>query len=118
MTEIVALTESEMILGALQSLGTNADEVAETLRELGVTGRPSRARECPIANFVKGLGRARFGTVVSGTGTLWVYPPDVDYGAAEAETWEYLAEMEIPEPVCQFILKFDMGRFLNLVSHA
>lgn len=46
----------DVVLGYLVSLGDTAEEVAKTLREIGITGWRLNSRSCPIAQYLYRCG--------------------------------------------------------------
>lgn len=95
--------ECERATKALAALGDTADEVARTLRALGVTGVPSRAQECVIARY---LG-AELSTVVR------VDPVDVSFWAVDSKGY---SRIETPQVILGFIRRFDRHEYPELIS--
>lgn len=82
------------IQGVLDELGagTDADGVAQRLRDAGIKGRRTRANDCPVARYLQ-QRTGRSDLAVSGSGTM-------------------------PAPVKEFIQRFDRGDFPDLVDTA
>lgn len=85
----------------LAALGSTADAVAETLRRLGITGRPRAVNHCPVANYLREhAGMAH---------------PNVSPRAVTTRN-EHVTY--VPAPVAGFIRAFDLGYFPDLITPA
>ncbi len=87
----------EKALQLLNELGSNPDQVAERLEELGCKGNISEDKSCPIANYLK----SKFDTVVS-------------VGTWEIRVGDNL--FDAPKPVEEFINLFDDSFYPNLIE--
>lgn len=86
----------------LDSLGTTADEVANSCRALGYKGRPQQARVCPISNGAK----QHFGVpFASAYKSVFVGELGGNY-----------TRVNLTRPVDEFIQKFDDGEYPDLVE--
>lgn len=92
---LVALVEA-----ALTELGDTPDEVARTLRGAGIRGHKSECGLCPVA-----LWLARKVPELRGPGGMFRWDVNA-VGIADARG-DWVVWM--PEPVCQFISRFDYG---------
>lgn len=86
----------------LDKLGSTADEVARTLADLGVKGRPRKADQCPVSRYLADRMQAAVST------TLQLF--DVD-GMPACLAW-------LPEPVSAFVRRFDAGEYPHLKEAA
>lgn len=82
----------------LAALGNTADEVAETLRRLGVTGQRVVADSCPVANYLREF---------AGVGHPAMSPAWIKLG----DGW-----IATPAPVARFVARFDLGEFPDLIT--
>lgn len=82
----------------LADLPTTANEIAIFLAGLGIQGRRGNSYKCPLANY---LG-----------GGVAIKPDKI---IIDTDQWKYLP---VPEPVAEFISKFDAGEYLELVELA
>lgn len=94
---------SERVRTLLESLGDTPDEVAESLRRDGITGRPEDSCDCPIANLIR---RTFPVSDIDG----WTDMPDQDPGGwcvfrDEIHTAD--GRFPTPHPVREFIALFD-----------
>jgi hypothetical protein len=80
----------------LLQLGNNAQEVADTLAIRGAKGLRTSGCECPIAQYLKGLGVRR---------------PVVGQSLIQHEDGVI---RNVPYPVQTFITAFDNGQFVSL----
>lgn len=109
----------------LKSLGSTSQEVADSLRKMGVEGEKYNEQFCPVIkaiyqnfpNFSSGL-KARAGSVPG-------YRCDTIYGWLHVKTtfryevtWDDCQTIDpiCPEPVGQFITDFDNGKYPDLVG--
>lgn len=86
----------EETLKLLADLGTTAEQIAASLKEMGVTG-DHRSGSCPVANFLNRQGDDKTYSV----GMAVIYP------GAEV----YISS---PEPIRQFVWEFDGGKYPDL----
>lgn len=89
-----------MIAQLLAELGDTADDVADRLRALGIKGERGVGEHCPIANLLHSNGYE--GAEVD-TDTIY---PEGSFGDVEVDA---------PEPVEEFIRRFDDGVYLDLI---
>lgn len=90
---------------ALGALGTTVDEVAGTLLHLGIKGTHA-ANSCPISRYLDAqpVGDIEFGVASCMSDSyVWIADPDA--------TDFYVKH---PEPVAQFISRFDDGVYPHL----
>lgn len=91
-------------LQALDQLGTTSAAVAVKLTDLGIRGTPGECATCPIARYLlRTLSDVR--TVIAD----WV---DIEVLFAD----DTAVNISTPDPVKEFILEFDQGRFGHLVG--
>lgn len=101
-----------VILGGLQSLGQDADTVAQTLGELGIKGYRRGAEACPISNFVRAQvppsqrPEEPRHAVMSGRG----------YSVVRVKDRHKPLEIEHPAAIVNFIRKFDDELYPELVQ--
>lgn len=94
---IAAMTPADY----LAALGRTDDEVAATLRRLGITGRQFAVSHCPVANYLREhAGMAH---------------PNVSPRAVTTRN-EHVTY--VPAPVAGFIRAFDLGYFPDLITPA
>lgn len=91
------------LLEALHELGGDSDEVAESLRKQGIKGLRGEHCHCPVANYLKSRG---FG------GEVWGYPGPSVFRYVSTD----VAVVGTPEPVFNFIRRFDDEEFPDLVA--
>jgi len=96
----------EYVENSLKCLGNDPWTVAQTLKELGITGERWRAPSCPIAAYTSGLGKGIHHTLTSGSIT-YVYP-------ASGSLDDVFGVLH-PYPVAAFIEEFDDGLYEYLV---
>jgi hypothetical protein len=99
-TEAARLEVATQVTALQKELGNTRDEVADTLAELGVTGRPDSSNRCPIANYL----RDRLPDV-----------RDIDVSAEEI-TIDFETYIDVTDPVAGFISDFDQGYYSQLVA--
>lgn len=95
----------------LTSLGSSADEVAESLRQQGVKGRRGSSRRCPILN---GIYKA--------CPDYWSGLIIVNGRKKDDGNWSYYAALRdsqimdptLPQAVMNFIGNFDEGKYPDL----
>lgn len=88
-------------LGYLYALGDTVEDVAYTLRQLGVTGCKAKADQCPIANYLRDYAGVERPAVGPGTFT---------------DAAGFVQGM--PPAVSQFIIMFDAGGYPDLIAPA
>lgn len=95
---------------ALESLGSTADEVAQTLSSRGITGRRNSGCDCPVARFLQ--------AEVPETARLWWfsgYWVDGEYIQLPLSMSELPeTRVDVPQPVYEFVLRFDSGDYPDL----
>lgn len=106
------------IQGVLDELGagTDADGVAQRLRNAGIKGRRIRANDCPVARYLQ----QRTGHLPLAVNEAGVYtfvarplcPLESGYMLCSAP----LPDITMPAPVKEFIRRFDWGDFPDLVD--
>lgn len=96
------------LLGRLMALGGNGGEVAASLRRKGIKGERFRCTSCPLARFA-----------------LSSAPPDVArsivghvFASCYAEDSRQLEQTELPTGCHDFVERFDMGEYPDLVEAA
>jgi hypothetical protein len=78
----------------LTRLGTTADEVAATLRDLGIRGQRFDGCDCPVARYLADHGH------------------EMAVGSVSAKSqWERVL---LPHPVAHFAMAFDQGAYPEL----
>lgn len=87
----------EDIKQELKALGNTADEIADSLRQLGITGNRDGYKSCPLFHFLE-----RKGFQVQG----------VSYCDVDLET----TEVTLPEACIEFIKEFDSGNYSFLAK--
>lgn len=95
--------ERERLVKTLTALGNTADEVANTLKTLGVTGVPCVSRQCVVARHLE----------AELSMTARVGPVSVDVWLEESG--DYLTVNTSPV-ICWFIRKFDRHEYPELVN--
>lgn len=88
----------------LAELGTNADQVADSLRARAIKGFQNFPECCPIANLL---------TTLPG-----VHDVEVSEAAIQFAIGDQYQEIDTPEPVEKFVRNFDDGIYLDLVDRA
>lgn len=88
---------------ALLALGDTADRVAATLTAGGWHGERKECTRCPVAVFLS----SRFPNCSIMVG-------DIEARVATADG--HYAQADLPDPVADFILDFDRGRYRELVE--
>lgn len=83
----------------LAALGGTADEVAASLRQLGVKGVPDDPDSCPLAQLMK-----------LGVSTPIVSTRKIFWGPAHE------CSMHITAPLLAFVIAFDRGAYPDLVE--
>lgn len=91
---------SATVLELLAALGDTELEVAVSLRERGIKGRPGNARCCPVANYL-----------TPGVPCVAVDEDSVAFSGKHSR--EYVL---LPGPVADFVIAFDHGAYPDLVS--
>lgn len=84
----------------LQRLGSEPDEIAGTLREIGICGEINEPEHCPIANYLKDLGYEHVSVALDDEGHLVA-------STANEET-------QIPAALSRFVNWFDRGLYREL----
>jgi hypothetical protein len=95
------------ILPHLQALGTTAQQVADTLDAEGIKGARMRASACPIANYLR--------DIYPDATTCLVSPlrATVSVSNSRKETGD---SVRLPQAITDFINRFDMGKYPNLIE--
>jgi len=100
-----AVFGKKTLLRLLQDLGETQQEVADTLKRGGHTGRARQSCECPVANYLRAHCRSQ---------------PHVNAGSVvlvEPETDATIEVVTTPYAVGDFILAFDKGDYPELIQH-
>ena len=95
------MTIEESLRDFLDELGHTADEVADNLRSSGIQGEPKSADTCPIACLISAVNGLR----------------DISVDASVISGWtdeNWVIDVEVPEPVAEFIRRFDSGDYRDL----
>jgi hypothetical protein len=82
---------------ALAALGDTPDAVAETLRAGGWRGQRASCESCPLARYLAGS-----------FGGEWM--------SASTETLAPFGWVRHPQPVAEFVVRFDRGHYPDLVA--
>lgn len=99
LTRILHCTTTETLAADLSALGATPTDIAGTLAILGITGERRVAHDCPIANYLASKGHYE-----PVTGMLMIY----------AGKGENRVRIMPPEPIGQFLTKFDNGKYPEL----
>jgi hypothetical protein len=98
----------------LAGLGTDADQVAATLRAAKITGERCDPSRCPVARYLTQRARERWSsaratvTICGSTATVGIDLPDTGYRSVQARP---------PEAVQKFITAFDTGgAYIDLIA--
>lgn len=95
----------------LERLGSTPDEIAQSLRVSGVKGMRRQGNSCPITHWLeKQMGGRAF---TSQQSVSWIEGPDLREIDPTAMVW-----VAVPEPVVDFVTRFDDGVYPDLVEHA
>jgi hypothetical protein len=105
---------AEGLLRALKALGGFRDEVAATLRRLGVKGEPCKACECAIAVYVQLVLGDGYATVDATSVKVSRSIPVVEFGSVWAEHQTITAEL--PAPVATFVRAYDLRTIPDLIK--
>lgn len=89
-------------LGVLDELGSTSEEIAESLIKAGIKGRPYRAKDCPIRNYLR--ARLPYEDVVS------------SISGSSIKTRLGVVNVSHSEIVRQFMWGFDSGRWADLIA--
>ena len=90
----------QSVVEALTALGRDADEVAERLKALGFTGRPSIVGDCPVARYLRASLHHR---IAVGSWSC---------------SWGSGGHFPLTPAVSDFVLRFDDGIYPELVDDA
>lgn len=97
-------------VAALAELGCTANEIADHLSALGITGVQEGATDCPIAGYLRQrfpgwqVGVCEEKAHISPAGVaIWVLAP---------------VDVDLPEAVRWFIERFDRGAYPHLIQRA
>lgn len=97
----------------LASLGASADEVAESLRKQGITGKRGSKVSCPILNGIyKACPKYWTGLNIYGRGKK--SDGSYDYYATLSDS--QIMDPTLPPAVINFIGNFDEGKYPDLES--
>jgi hypothetical protein len=86
----------------LGELGSTSDAVADTLRRAGFKGPRQEMTNCPVAKVV---------VSVSADTVIITRPSSTD-----GEYGDYLTSTEMPDPVAEFIQRFDSSIYSDLIE--
>ena len=100
----------------LGELGSTSDAVADTLRRAGFKGPRQEMTNCPVAKFVSDQIAKRVPSVqvvvsVSADTVIITRPSSTD-----GEYGDYLTSTEMPDPVAEFIQRFDSSIYSDLIE--
>lgn len=106
------MTIAEKIQLAVESLGSTADEVAETLRARGINGRRDSGCDCPVARFIRSEVPE-----TAGNWNIAGYWMDGEYVQLPQSRFALpFARVDLPDPVADFVLAFDGGDYAHLAE--
>lgn len=96
----------------LVGLGGSQTEVAESLGSSGVLATPKDPEDCAVAVYLRAtLGtEQRVKSLAIKCNCVMIF-----LDGPRRFHWRNVVKVELPEPVCQFILAFDQGAYPNLV---
>lgn len=94
----------------LENLGSTPDEVAQSLRTLGIKGSRMNSEYCPIAEYIHKTVPGSIG--YTGISSSSVYLPKRRFSFKDGEKFE----AHHPQPVRRFILDFDSYAYPDLDS--
>lgn len=102
---------NEQVREALEDLGMTADEVANRLTQMGVTGNVEQAMSCPVANYLKKKfpEAQRACVFIQATVTVGEFDPGYPDDSQGKQYWTHT-----PRPVFEFIKEFDAGMYPQL----
>lgn len=100
------IEQVEKVREALEALGSTSDEVAQSLRDKGITGNPSDSRTCPVSNLIRKILHGNYVIDVGGVWASW-HPVNPTSSA------EFL-RIHLPTPTATFICRFDLGVYADL----
>jgi hypothetical protein len=95
------------ILPHLVALGDNAQAVADTLEAEGIKGASMLAQACPIANYLRHIYPEATTCLVSPLRAT------VSVSNSRKETGD---SVRLPQAITDFINRFDMGKYPNLIE--
>lgn len=90
----------------LDELGPTPDDVADRLRALGIKGDRGSSCACPIALILRAVDGVEDADVLETIAEVW------DKANPDAAA----VEVHVPQPVSEFIVRFDKGVYLDLVA--
>ncbi|WP_285554819.1 hypothetical protein [Actinoplanes regularis] len=93
-----------VITKTLAELGGSADAVADSLRARQIKGTQGDECDCPIARLIREMPGLDSVDVFNGMATL--FPAGTDG----------TVDIDLPEPVSNFVWLFDQGLYLDLVE--
>jgi hypothetical protein len=97
----------------LASLGASADEVADSLRKQGVTGKRKSTCKCPILNGIyKACPKYWTGLEIFGVSRTIDGKPHYRATLSDSQ----IMDPTLPQPVIDFIGNFDEGKYPDLES--
>lgn len=91
-------------LAALYALGDTTDEIANSLREKGITGVPQSRGNCPLARYLK-LVFPSLEWIVGFRARGFCI------GSSQVAVWA-----ELPRSLLHFVRRFDDKRYLDLID--
>lgn len=95
--------KDKTLLDSLDSMGADENQIANTLKTMGITGVKDVVDACPIANYLCGLYPNQYVSV----GPYTTYIAKDRYSTP-------IASVRNPEKIKQFINKFDNGEWPEL----
>lgn len=106
-TEHVSAEVREAVITKIRELDSTANEIANSLAGLGITGRRSNPALCPIANYLRDRLPDGFRLIAVRT---WTLVKDLN-----TEEHRYLSLVGVPG-VLEFIAAFDNGEYPHLIK--
>jgi hypothetical protein len=105
---VSAVDHEAAVARLLADLGDTADAVADRLRALEIKGRRKEPCACPIANYLLSKTDAVEVSVIQARSRFIILTPI-------GSRWQRVPN---PEPVGEFLKRFDQGVYLDLVEVA
>jgi hypothetical protein len=106
-----AHVRKELVQELLEELGDTAEEVADSLRLIEMTGDEESSTSCPVALYVReALEMPPGDLAIQNDGRKIM----VRLHAIETAALDF--DVKLPKPVKKFTKRFDKGRYKDLVS--
>lgn len=99
------------VVDKLAALGSG-QQIAQFFEERGIVGSMGWSDTCPVANYI----RRETGRWVQ-AGIFTVSSPGVFAVEEGAFTLDVKDQVALPEPIMDFIVDFDRGKYPRLVKH-